>query len=180
MTSAPNALDPGFRYTPAANGEFTVGAGPTSQMTGLLDPSGTPVPTRLFGYGQNGQYTWPGKTFEVLRGETTTVVHWENNLSGITEHLLPLDTSFHWAYSLDGYGRYTIANTGIPLITHLHGGHTDFQFDGNPEFFFNPGASVVGPQWANLPGGFTNRFVYDNNVRAGTLWYHDHALAARG
>ena len=176
VTSAPNALDPGFRYTPAANGEFTVGAGPTSQMTGLLDPSGTPVPTRLFGYGQNGQYTWPGKTFEVLRGETTTVVHWENNLSGITEHLLPLDTSFHWAYSLDGYGRYTIANTGIPLITHLHGGHTDFQFDGNPEFFFNPGASVVGPQWANVPGGFTNRFVYDNNVRAGTLWYHDHAL----
>ena len=27
-----------------------------------------------------------------------------------------------------------------------------------------------------MPGGFTNRFEYDNNVAAGNLWYHDHAL----
>ena len=29
----------------------------------------TPVNTDLFGYGQNGNYTWPGKTFEVRREE---------------------------------------------------------------------------------------------------------------
>jgi FtsP/CotA-like multicopper oxidase with cupredoxin domain len=64
----------------------------------------------------------------------------------------------------------------VPIITHLHGGHSDFQFDGNPEFFYNPDETVVGPQWANVPGGFTTKFRYDNDVPAGNLWYHDHAL----
>jgi FtsP/CotA-like multicopper oxidase with cupredoxin domain len=176
VNPVPNALDPGFKYTPDISGEFTVGVGPTTQMTGLLNPGGTPVPTPLFGYGQGGVYTWPGKTFEVQSGASNTIVNWENNLFGITEHLLPLDKSLHWAYSLPGYKEFTIANTGIAIIVHLHGGHTDFQYDGNPEFFFNPGAAVVGPQWADVPGGFTNSFVYDNNVPAGNLWYHDHAL----
>jgi FtsP/CotA-like multicopper oxidase with cupredoxin domain len=64
-------------------------------------------------------------------------------------------------------------------VTHLHGRHTDFQFDGNPEFFYSPDlglGEVVGPQWAGVPGGFTNKFLYDNHVPAGNLWYHDHAL----
>jgi FtsP/CotA-like multicopper oxidase with cupredoxin domain len=60
----------------------------------------------------------------------------------------------------------------------LHGGHTDFEFDGNPEFFYGPNArnQIIGPQWANVPGGFTTKFRYDNDVPAGNLWYHDHAL----
>jgi spore coat protein A len=175
---APNALDPGFKYTAAPNGEYTVGGGATTQFTGLVNRGGKPVATRLYGYGQADAvgYTWPGRTFEVQSGETNTVVNWENDLFGITEHLLRVDTSLHWAYSLPGYEDNTIANTGIPIVMHLHGGHSDFQFDGNPEFFFNPGASVVGPQWDDVPGGFTNQFVYDNDVPAGTLWYHDHAL----
>jgi FtsP/CotA-like multicopper oxidase with cupredoxin domain len=176
VNPVPNALDPGFKYVPGAGGEYTVGVGPTTQMTGLVSKGGTPVPTPLWGYGQGGVYTWPGKTFEVQSGAPDTVVNWENNLSGITEHLLPLDKSLHWCYSLPGYKQYTIANAGVPIITHLHGGHSDFQFDGNPEFFYSPGGAITGPQWNNVPGGFTNRFVYDNNVPAGNLWYHDHAL----
>ena len=176
VSLAPNALDPGFKYTVAANGEFTVGVGPTLHDAGLLNHGGRPVLTPVWGYGQDGAYTWPGKTFEVQSGPDTTVVNWENNLFGVTQHLLPLDESLHWAYSLPGYEEYTIAETGVPIVVHLHGGRSDFQFDGNPEFFFNPGASVVGPQWNNVPGGFTNRFVYDNDVPAGNLWYHDHAL----
>jgi len=170
----PNALDPSFKYTPQG-GEYTVGVGPTSQMTGLVNPGGRLVSTELFGYGQNGEYTWPGKTFEVQSGNSKTVVNWENNLFN-QKHLLPVDTSLHWAYSLHGYQDFSINKDGIPIVTHLHGGHTDFQFDGNPEFFYSPGAEIVGPQWANVPGGFTNRFEYDNNVPAGNLWYHDHAL----
>ena len=176
VSLAPNALDPGFKYTVAANGEFTVGVGPTLHDAGLLNHGGRPVLTPVWGYGQDGAYTWPGKTFEVQSGPDTTVVNWENNLFGVTQHLLPLDESLHWAYSLPGYEEYTIAESGVPIVVHLHGGRSDFQFDGNPEFFFNPGASVVGPQWNNVPGGFTNRFVYDNDVPAGNLWYHDHAL----
>jgi FtsP/CotA-like multicopper oxidase with cupredoxin domain len=133
---------------------------------------GQPVNTPLFGYGSGGGYTWPGKTFEVQSYEPT-VVNWYNQLGN--SHLLPVDTSLHWAYSLPGYTDRTIANDGVPIITHVHGSHVDSKFDGNPEFFYNPGATVVGPQWANV-GGFTNRFVYDNSQPAGTVWYHDHAL----
>ncbi len=76
------------------------------------------------------------------------------------------------------YKKYTIKKTGIPIITHLHGGHTDWQFDGNPEFFYSPVGKkqAIGPQWDNVPEGFTTKFRYDNNVPAGNLWYHDHAL----
>jgi spore coat protein A len=132
----------------------------------------TQLMTPLFGYGSPGSFTWPGRTFEVQSGVPTTV-NWHNNLGNA--HLLPVDTSLHWAYSLPGYTDKTIANDGVPIITHVHGSHVNSKFDGNPEFFFNPGASVVGPQWANV-GGFTNKFVYDNSQPAGTVWYHDHAL----
>ena len=172
----PNALHPSFRYVPGANGEYTVGVGVTTQYTGLLNNGGNRVPTPVYGYGQDGSYSWPGKTFEIQSGAGETVVNWENNLFGATEHLLPVDKSLHWAYSLEGYDHYTIAENGIPIVVHLHGGHTDFQFDGNPEFFYSPGGAIVGPQWANVPGGFTNAFRYDNDVPAGSLWYHDHAL----
>src|SRR6056297_1882935 len=62
------------------------------------------------------------------------------------------------------------------MVTHLHGGNSDFQFDGNPEFFYSPDGGVKGPQWDFVPGGFTNTFRYDNSVPAGNLWYHDHAI----
>ena len=58
----------------------------------------------------------------------------------------------------------------MPVVAHLHGGHTDFQFDGNPEFFFSPGYQVRGPQWVE------KKYIYDNSQPAGNLWYHDHAL----
>ncbi|MFO7555474.1 MAG: multicopper oxidase domain-containing protein [Desulfobacterales bacterium] len=64
----------------------------------------------------------------------------------------------------------------MPIITHLHGGHTDWPWDGNPEFFYTYNDRVKGPQWRNVPGGFTNKFTYDNDIFAGNLWYHDHAL----
>jgi hypothetical protein len=40
---------------------------------------------------------------------------------------------------------YTIQKNGIPISPHLHGGHTDYRFDGNPESFFSPNAKIVGP-----------------------------------
>ena len=63
-----------------------------------------------------------------------------------------------------------IAANGIPIVPHVHGGHTDFQYDGNPEFFFSPGWGVRGPQWVE------KKYIYDNDQPAGNLWYHDHAL----
>jgi FtsP/CotA-like multicopper oxidase with cupredoxin domain len=182
----PDALAPGFIYRPSRRGrQYNVATAMTKQATGLIDPAtGKTLKTWLFGYGDPGDgiFTWPGRTFEIQSasagGSDETVVNWTNGLRPVGQHLLPVDTSLHWCYSLPGYGSRTIADDGVPIITHLHGGHTDYQFDGNPEFFYGPGGRnrVVGPQWANVPGGFTTRFRYDNDVPAGNLWYHDHAL----
>jgi FtsP/CotA-like multicopper oxidase with cupredoxin domain len=174
----PNPLAPAFRYQPDATGRFRVSLRETRQETGLVARNGRRLSTRVFGYGDSRGPTWPGRTFEVKSvsagGPAETVVRWENELG--RRHLLPVDTSLHWAYSLPGYQDFSIKKNGVPIVTHLHGGHSDFQFDGNPEFFYSPGNEIVGPQWDSVPGGFTNEFRYDNDVPAGNLWYHDHAL----
>jgi len=173
----PNAADPAFSFKGKKN-KYTVEIGPAVQQTGLIDPlTMTPLNTPVFGYGESGVYTWPGKTIFANSGEPVEV-KWKNKLldpvTGLPlNHLLPVDTSLHWAYSLPGYEAFSIPVDGIPIIAHLHGGHNDFQFDGNPEFFFSPGYTIQGPQWVN---GIEKKFVYDNSQPAGTLWYHDHAL----
>ena len=168
----PDAMAPGFKYIPLG-GNFTVDIGRNDDhFTGLVNGLGQ-VKTPIFGYGTGGNYTWPGMTFEVQSNIPTTVT-WNNHLG--FSHLLPVDESLHWAYSLPGYQDLTIENNGVPIITHVHGSHVNYQFDGNPEFFYNPGGTVSGPQWTNVPNGFTNQFTYDNTQPAGTLWYHDHAL----
>lgn len=191
---APNALDPGFLFKdlnqngmPVQKPNFSIRMKEVTQQTGLINPrNGRKLNTRIWGYG-NDTVTWPGQTIQVMSksagGSDETLVRWSNELQG-KKHLLPVDTNLHWCYSLKGmssangvdYTKYSIKKNGVPLIPHLHGGHSDFQFDGNPEFFFSPDGQVKGPQWDSVQGGFTNTFRYDNNVQAGTLWYHDHAL----
>jgi FtsP/CotA-like multicopper oxidase with cupredoxin domain len=187
---APNALAPSFKFKPhPVFGRYSVSIRENSNhLTGLIDPkNGRALKTTIWGYGDDRGPTWPGRTFEVLSsdagGPDSTMVRWANELQG-KKHLLPVDTNLHWAYSLHGnssangvdYRQYSIKKDGVPIITHLHGGHSDFQYDGNPEFFYSPDGRVKGPQWDFVDGGFTNLFGYDNRVPAGTLWYHDHAL----
>jgi FtsP/CotA-like multicopper oxidase with cupredoxin domain len=178
VNQVPNALAPSFIYRPDELGRYRVALSETQQKTGLVGRNGRLLSTPVWGYGDERGPTWPGRTFQVKSvsagGPSETSVIWENGLG--RRHLLPVDTSLHWAYSLHGYEGNSIQKTGVPIVTHLHGGHTDYQFDGNPEFFYSPGNQVVGPQWAHVPGGFTNEFRYDNDVEAGNLWYHDHAL----
>jgi FtsP/CotA-like multicopper oxidase with cupredoxin domain len=172
----PDALAPGFKYAPGRGRSFyTVGVAKTWQETGLVDGSGNPLSTPVWGYGGADFVSWPGRTFEVQSGREITV-NWENNLYG-EPHLLTsldgrsvVDTSLHWAYSLPGYEQYSIEANGVPIVTHLHGGHSNALFDGNPEYFFSPGYGVSGPEFR---GG---TYVYRNDQPAGNLWYHDHAL----
>jgi spore coat protein A len=194
MDLVPNALDPGFLFKdlnqnggPVQKPNFSLRVRQTSQATGLIDPkNGRKLKTNVWGYGAD-TVSWPGQTFQVMStsagGTDETVVRWENELQG-KSHLLPVDTNLHWAYSLHedssangvDYRQYSIKSNGVPIITHLHGGNTDFQYDGNPEFFYSPDGEVKGPQWDFTPDGFTNTFRYSNAVPAGNLWYHDHAL----
>ena len=186
MEYAPNALDPGFRFEAIRQGrnagKYHVAVRQGIHETGLRrNGTGSRLRTQIFGYGyDDGRgVTWPGRTFQVQKGEPTTV-KWDNQLlrnRRPVPHLLPVDTSQHWAYSLDGYENYSIEKNGVPIVTHLHGGHSDFQFDGNPEFFWSPDYEIVGPQWfKNGLDGVIKDFVYGNDQSAGTLWYHDHAL----
>jgi len=191
---APNALDPAFLFKdlnqggrPAWLPNFSLQVAETIQQTGLIDPkNGRRLKTRVWGYGQD-TVSWPGQTFQVMSasagGADETLVRWANELRG-QDHLLPVDTNLHWCYSLHGassangvdYRQFSIKKDGVPIVPHLHGGNTDYQYDGNPEFFFSPDGTVRGPQWDFVPGGFTNAFRYNNAVPAGNLWYHDHAL----
>jgi len=183
-TLVPNALDPTFIYD-TSMGKIKVAVDQTVQYTGLLATGGTPVPTTVWGYGDGGFVTWPGRTFQVRSNEPLEV-KWENRLKNLP-HLLTgkdnrsdgygdytgrsvVDTNLHWAYSLHGYEGFSIDKDGVPIVPHVHGGHTDFQFDGNPEFFFSPGYTVRGPQWRD------KKYIYRNDQPAGTVWYHDHAL----
>ena len=171
-TPVPNALNPGFVFQ-SANNKYRIAMQPQVQRTGLINPAtGAPLSTPVWGYGRNGPGgTWPGMTF-VAHSNEAVEVKWENKLPK-GSHLLPVDASLHWAYSLPGYEQYSIEKNGPPAVAHLHGGHSDFQYDGGPEFFFSPGFSIRGPRWVD---GIEKKFVYQNDQPAGTLWYHDHAL----
>jgi len=130
---------------------------------GLADPrTGRPVETTLWGY--EGRY--PGPTIDVRRGEPITV-RWMNELAAggrALPHLLPVDRSIHIAHTKSG------PPSGVPIVTHLHGGHVESQSDGDPEAWFTPQFAERGPAFAK------ESYRYDNDQEAATLWYHDHAL----
>ncbi len=185
--AAPNALAAGFKYKPRRN-KLKITQGQAVQMTGLVGADGvTPVPTTIWGYGVNDNIgvTWPGRTIERHVTDAPLQVTWRNKLVDAAgnplPHLLPVDTSLHWAYSLHGatsangvdYRQFSIAANGVPLVPHVHGGRNDSPSDGNPEYFFSPGWGVRGPRWVS------KRYTYggpDWNDTAGMMWYHDHAL----
>ena len=133
------------------------------QSLGLYHPmTGVPLITTVWGY--NGAY--PGPTFVALK-DVPVHVKWRNELSnggGPLPHLLPVDTTVHWA-NPSGWPA-----TGVPVVTHLHGGHSEDASDGLPDQWFTPGFALTGADWVK------DTYTYDNDQRAATLWYHDHAL----
>ncbi len=54
----------------------------------------------------------------------------------------------------------------VPIVNHLHGGHTPPDSDGYPMDLVMPGA--------------IREYVYPNRQRAATLWYHDHRMDFTG
>jgi len=139
----PNALDSSFIYP--SNSEITVQVKPGTTFTGLVDANGTPLETPIWGYASPGQpATWPGKTFVAKENQVRKVI-WENKLpigSGEPGHLITglngedvIDKSLHWVYSIMGYTNFTTEKEGVPIVTHLHGGHSESASDGNPVRF---------------------------------------------
>lgn len=169
----PNPLDPSFVFQPTTPGgdHYEIGVRQFGQPLGLRDPStGAPLLTTVWGYGSGNQpATYPGRSFVVRRDQPITV-RWTNDLVSpagtALPHLLPIDTSLHWAL-MDSNPPYP--QSGVPVVTHLHGGHNRSDSDGLPDAWFTPGFVKKGRL-------FNEVYSYYNDQEAATLWYHDHAL----
>jgi spore coat protein A len=150
-------------------GTFTIGISQFEQWLGLINPvSGQRLVTTVWGY--NGSY--PGPTI-LARKNTPVSIFWRNNLvDGNNQplpHLLPVDRSIDWALADDPNWQ----SDGVPVVTHLHGGHTESASDGLPNQWFTPNFMMKG---AGFIKGDAEPFYYSNDQEAATIWYHDHAM----
>jgi spore coat protein A len=172
-------------------------------------PSGMPM-TTVWSYGSFSHpetFHYPAFTIEAEVRKPVRV-KWINDLvdadGDFLPHLLPVDPTLHWANPPGGVAgrdmRPTFDETPdpyvgpVPIVTHLHGGHSAQESDGYAEAWYLPDASNIpdtfakegtfyeffrdeffdkfGVEWE--PG--TATFQYDNDQRATTMWYHDHTL----
>src|SRR5678815_1333494 len=140
------------------------------QDLGLRNPvTGQPMLTKVWGY--NG--TYPGPTIVAHKG-VPLHIYWSNDLYNPSTlqplpHLLPIDETITWALKdVANWQQY-----GIPVVTHLHGGHTEAVSDGSPLSWFTPFFSKKGSQFQK---GQNEPYLYNNDQDAATIWYHDHAL----
>jgi spore coat protein A len=173
------------------------------QVRQQILPTGLPD-TTVWAYGslnQPGTFHSPAPTIEARQGRVTRV-KWVNRLvtasGNYRRHLLPIDQTLHWANPpgpRDGMGMNPQPYRGpVPLVMHLHGGHTFDDSDGYPEAWFLPAAidipagyategtwynffkrkaaARLGTPWARG----TATFDYSNDQPAATMWVHDHTL----
>ena len=129
---------------------FEIGA---RQFKQQILPTGFPT-TSVWGYGSvnhSGTFHSPAPTFEA-RHLRTSRVKWMNQLvdanGRFRPHLLPVDQTLHWANppgglaGRDSHGMDPKRYLGpVPIISHLHGGHTVDDSDGYPEAWYLPVAA---------------------------------------
>jgi len=150
-------------------GQFTINISQFDQWLGLIDPTTQRhLNTTVWGY--NGSY--PGPTI-LAKKDVPARVFWRNNLVNSSNqplpHLLPVDRSIDWAFGNDPAWQ----SYGVPVVTHVHGGHTESASDGLPDQWFTPGFARKGHGFIK---GDVEPFYYHNDQEAATIWYHDHAL----
>lgn len=169
-------------------------------------PDGYP-PTTVWGYGTAGVFFAPSASIEAAVGRPVRV-KWTNTLVDEDGHFLPhlftVDPTLHWANPPGGdSGRDSRPHFDhtpgpyvgpVPVVTHLHGGHSDGFSDGYPETWVLPvandipaGYATVGTHWEHQRSQFEAAFgetwepgsvlsQYSNDQRATALWFHDHTL----
>ncbi|EGW39615.1 multicopper oxidase [Desulfosporosinus sp. OT] len=158
-----------------------------SQFTQQILPAAFPE-TTVWGYGgkvripETGEVisdfrSTPGATFEAKR-KIPINVQWINNL--IEPQPLAVDPTIHWAdpnymdMPMPPFPPFPpgfpLAQSPVPIVTHLHGGETESDSDGHPDAWFTAGEAITGPAFQK------SRLHYVNEQEPTTLWYHDHAL----
>jgi FtsP/CotA-like multicopper oxidase with cupredoxin domain len=169
-------------------------------------PVGMPR-TTVWSYGSvnhAGSFNYPAFTIEA-KWTAPVRVQWINGLvtgnGDYLRHLLPIDQTLHWANppgGPDGRDSEALDPTRyagpVPIVTHLHGGHSGQESDGFPEAWFLPAAKNIPTGYATVGSHYdafkaqaealygqpwtrgTAVFQYDNDQAAATMWYHDHTL----
>jgi spore coat protein A, manganese oxidase len=181
------------------------------QFSQHILPTGMGIPpTTVWSYGSATDptsFNYPAFTIEA-RYNKPVRVKWINQLvdasGSYLPHILPVDPTLHWANPPGGAEgrdmRPMFESTPgpylgpVPIVTHLHGGHTAQESDGYAEAWYLPLANNIPTEYAWVgswydffkgefarkygltwePGSAT--FQYPNDQRASTLWYHDHTL----
>ena len=172
-------------------------------------PPGHPA-TTVWSYGavaNAATFNYPAFTIET-QVDRPVMVKWINGLvdgsGNYLPHILPVDPTLHWANPPGGVeGRDSTptfdttpdAYTGpVPIVVHLHGGHSAEEADGYAEAWYLPAANNTPAGYATV-GSFYDTFKakaesingaiwdsgsavfqYANDQRAGTNWFHDHTL----
>ena len=172
-------------------------------------PAGLPE-TTVWSYqlrNARGTRNYPAFTIEAL-ADRPVRVKWINGLVDATgnylPHILPIDPTLHWANPPGGAAgrdsRPSFTETPgpymgpVPIVTHLHGGHSNEESDGYAEAWYLPaggnipaGFATVGSFYDEFKAKFaaatgevwdagTSVFQYENDQPASTLWFHDHTL----
>src|SRR5215216_2106210 len=164
-------------------------------------------PTTVWSYGSAnhlGTFHYPAFTIEA-KWRKPLRVKWINQLvdaaGDFLPHLLPVDQTLHWGHppggaaGRDSHGFDQSPYAGpVPIVPHLHGGHSSEESDGYAEASYLPAArnipagfatvgsfyetfkakaeTMLGQAWT--PGSAV--FEYDNDQAAATMWHHDHTL----
>jgi len=126
-----------------------------------------PNPTRLRGFGQNGNFKHLGGIIAAKRDEPVQIT-FRNKLPG--SHILPIDRTIMGADLGDDR-----------VDVHLHGGYVPWISDGGPHAWWRPNGDQ-GPSFVNNsvlnPSAAPNEaeYYYPNNQGSRLVWYHDHVF----
>jgi spore coat protein A, manganese oxidase len=127
-----------------------------------------PNPTRLWGFGQNGNFKHLAGVIATKRGAPVQIT-FRNNLP--PDHIIPVDDTIMGV----------MGNQNNRANIHLHGGLVPWTSDGGPMAWFDPnghkGPSFLNNQVLN-PGAAQNEaeYYYHNGQGSRVLWYHDHSF----
>lgn len=168
--------------------------------------AGWPLADALLGSAEPGRllrsqtrlpdpYRAPLPIPEQLRPSSTDAAadYYEITQQSTKLRILPDLPTSAWTYNGSFPGPTIVSRSGrrtivrhhnalpVPVVVHLHGGHTPADHDGYPIDFIMPlgGHAMMDDMARNSVVG-QREYVYPMNQRAATLWYHDHRMCYTG
>ena len=187
--SGATATSQNFTVTLKQYTDWDFGLRAFNRLTGMVERpmnpvTGMPIKTPTWYYDINGAGLGIyGATVEVQSGVTATFTYVNDlrdaNGQLLTKHVIAIDPS------IDGM---SMGEPEVRMVTHLHGGHVDWRYDGHPEAWVTniPASQQTAVSYglaADPVRGFPGRpsdnkftYRYPNDQEASTLWFHDHTL----